>query len=214
MSGSRAIERYEKFQAGKTFEEIAREDGVEVETVRCAIREERTRRSIELRECVQQRNHRLRDRIQRELNDDFILALKKLLAGKKEIAFCMGNQILTVTVDDNRGLMEGIRQFRGSVCLEEKPTPAPATIVNVQQNNRVSGLDFEERMRLIRKKQQESIEAQNRQRKVVDLAEEEEGSEKEAEWAFSEPGNPLEGPESHGLIYKPYLKSADFKKIF
>ena len=84
-------------------------------------------------------------------------------------------------IEDPKALMLGIEQYRKTVSLEEKPTQAPTTVVNVQQNNRPMAPDFEERIRRIRKQQQESIEAA---KKVVDVESEEVAEEKESEWDF------------------------------
>jgi len=79
LTGSKALIRYEMFRAGKSFQEIAEEENVSVETVRGSIREEKVRRNLELRERVEHDNNRLRRRVQRNLEDDFFSALKKLL---------------------------------------------------------------------------------------------------------------------------------------
>ena len=77
--------------------------------------------------------------------------------------------------------MLGIEQYRKTVSLEEKPMQAPTTVVNVQQNNRPLAPDFEERMRRIRKAQQESIEAA---KQVVDIETEEVEEDEGPEWDF------------------------------
>jgi len=182
LSGSKGLLRYEMFVAGKSFQEIADEESVSVETVRGSVREEKVRRNLELRERVEHENNRLRRRVQRKLEDDYLFALKKLLQGQKEVPFSVsGGDIVSRFIEDPKALMLGIEQYRKTVSLEEKPMQAPTTVVNVQQNNGPRAPDFEERMRRIRKAQQESIEAA---KKVVDVESEEVEEEKEPEWDF------------------------------
>ena len=183
MSGSKSLLRYERFRAGKSFQEIADEENVSVDTVRGSIREEKVRRNLELRERVEHDNNRLRRRVQRKLEDDFLSALKRLLQGQKEIPFSVtGGGIVSRFIEDPKALMLGIEQYRKTVSLEEKPTQAPTTVVNVQQNNRPMAPDFEERIRRLRKQQEESIKAAAAE-KVVDV-ESEEIEEKGPEWDF------------------------------
>ncbi len=182
MTGSKGLIRYEMFVAGKSFQEIAEEENVSVDTVRGSIREEKVRRNLELRDRVEHENNRLRRRAQRELEDAFLDALKKLLQGQKEVPFSVsGGDIVSRFIEDPKALMLGIEQYRKTVSLEEKPMQAPTTVVNVQQNNGPRAPDFEERMRRIRKAQQESIEAA---KKVVDVESEEVEEEKQPEWDF------------------------------
>jgi len=167
---------------GQSFQEIAEEENISVETVRGSIREEKMRRNLELRERVEHENNRLRRRVQRKLEDDYLYALKKLLQGQKEVPFSVsGGDIVSRFIEDPKALMLGIEQYRKTVSLEEKPTQAPTTVVNVQQNNRPVAEDFEERIRRLRKQQEESIEAA---KKVVDVESEEVEEEKEPEWDF------------------------------
>jgi len=179
---NKALIRYEMFRAGKSFQEIAEEENVSVETVRGSIREEKVRRNRERRERVEYDNIRLRRRVQRKLEDDYLSALKKLLQGQKEVPFSVtGGDIVSRFIEDPKALMLGIEQYRKTVSLEEKPMQAPTTVVNVQQNNRPLAPDFEERMRRIRKAQQESIDAA---KKVVDIETEEVEEKEEPEWDF------------------------------
>jgi len=183
MTGSKGLIRYEMFVAGKTVQEIADEENVSVETVRGSIREEKVRRNLELRERVEHENNLLRRRAQRKLEDDYLSALEKLLQGRKEVPFSVsGGDIVSRFIEDPKALMLGIEQYRKTVSLEEKPMQAPTTVVNVQQNNRPMGPDFEERIRMIRKQQEESIKAAAAE-KVVDV-ESEEIEEKGPEWDF------------------------------
>jgi len=179
---NKALIRYEMFRAGKTIQEIADEENVSVETVRGSIREEKVRRNLELRERVEHENNLLRRRVQRKLENDYLSALKRLLQGQKEVPFSVsGGDIVSRFIEDPKALMLGIEQYRKTVSLEEKPMQAPTTVVNVQQNNRPVAPDFEERIRMIRKQQEESIKAA---KKVVDVEAEEVEEEKEPEWDF------------------------------
>ncbi len=155
-----------------------------METVRGSVREEKVRRNLALRERVEHENNRLRRRVQRELEDDFLSALKRLLQGQKEVPFSVaGGDIVSRFIEDPKALMLGIEQYRKTVSLEEKPMQAPTTVVNVQQNNRSMAPDFEERMRRIRKLQQESMAAAAAE-KVVAVEAEEVEEEREPEWDF------------------------------
>ncbi len=183
MTGSKGLIRYEMFIAGKTVQEIADEENVSVETVRGSIREEKVRRNLEVRERVEHENNRLRRRVQRNLEDDFFSALERLLKGQKEVPFSVtGGDVVSRFIEDPKALMLGIEQYRKTVSLEEKPMQAPTTVVNVQQNNRPLAPDFEERIRRLRKEQEESIKAAAAD-KVVDV-ESEEIEEKGPEWDF------------------------------
>jgi len=185
LSRSKGLLRYEMFIAGKSFQEIADEESVSVETVRGSIREEKVRRNLELRERVEHENNRLRRRAQRQLENDFLSALKKLLKGQKEVPFSVtGGNIVSRFIEDPKALMLGIEQYRKTVSLEEKPMQAHTTVVNVQQNNRPVAEDFEERIRRLRKEQEESIKAAAAD-KVVDVESEEvDEEEKGPEWDF------------------------------
>ncbi len=184
MTGSKGLIRYEMFMGGKTVQEIADEENVSVETVKGSIREEKVRRNLELRERVEHENNRLRRRVQRNLEDDYLSALKRLLQGQKEVPFSVaGGHIVSRFIEDPKALMLGIEQYRKTVSLEEKPMQAHTTVVNVQQNNRPVAEDFEERIRRLRKEQEESIKAAAAE-KVVDVESEEVEEEKEPEWDF------------------------------
>ncbi len=184
LTGSKGLIRYEMFMGGKTVQEIAEEENVSVDTVRGSIREEKVRRNLELRERVEHENNRLRRRAQRQLENDFLSALKKLLQGQKEVPFSVsGGAVVSKFIEDPKALMLGIEQYRKTVSLEEKPMQAPTTVVNVQQNNGTRAPDFEERMRRIRKQQEESIAAAEAE-KVVCVESEEVEEEKEPEWDF------------------------------
>ena len=108
-----------------------------METVRGSVREEKVRRNLALRERVDYENNRLRRRVQRELEDAFLSALKRLLQGQKEVPFSVaGGDVVSRFIEDPKALMLGIEQYRKTVSLEEKPGPSHTTqILNVQQNN-------------------------------------------------------------------------------
>jgi len=146
------------FVAGKSFQEIAEEENVSVETVRGSVREEKVRRNLELRERVEHENNRLRRRVQRKLEDDYLSALKRLLQGQKEVPFSVaGGDVVSRFIEDPKALMLGIEQYRKTVSLEEKPAPSHSTqILNVQQNNSSRPPDkMEEHIARIRKRQLE-----------------------------------------------------------
>jgi len=158
LTGSKGLIRYEMFVAGKSFQEIAKEENVSVETVRGSVREEKVRRNLELRERVEHENNQLRRRVQRKLANDYLAALKKLLQGQKEVPFSVaGGEIVSRFIEDPKALMLGIEQYRKTVSLEEKPAPSHTTqILNVQQNNSSRPPDrMEERIAGIRKRQLE-----------------------------------------------------------
>jgi len=137
LTETKGLIRYEMFVAGKSFQEIAEEENVSVETVRGSVREEKVRRNLALRERVEYENNRLRRRVQRELEDAFLSALKRLLQGQKEVPFSVaGGDVVSRFIEDPKALMLGIEQYRKTVSLEEKPAPSHTTqILNVQQNN-------------------------------------------------------------------------------
>ncbi len=159
LTGSKGLLRYEMFVAGKSFQEIADEENVSVETVRGSVREEKVRRNLALRERVEHENNRLRRRVQRELEDAFLSALKRLLQGQKEVPFSVaGGDVVSRFIEDPKALMLGIEQYRKTVSLEEKPAPSHSTqILNVQQNSiRQPPERMEEIIARIRKRQLEA----------------------------------------------------------
>ncbi len=155
LTGSKGLIRYEMFVAGKSFQEIADEENISLETVRGSIREEKVRRNLELRERVEHANNRLRRRVQRELEDAFLSALKRLLQGQKEVPFSVaGGDIVSRFIEDPKALMLGIEQYRKTVSLEEKPAPSHTTQIHVQQTNSSRPPDkMEEIIARIRKRQ-------------------------------------------------------------
>ena len=192
-SGTKALERLQRFQNGESIEQIRKADGVTEKTVRDSLNEARhlTRAALE-REVLDLKlqgahiKEKLRNEILKEFQGDLRRAIRTLLEGAREAAFfdLRSGKVITEKITDPNMILAGVEQLRKIGALDEKPAPAHTTqILNVQQNNTQGGHveDFEERIRRIARKQQESIDAA---KKVVDVESEEVEEEKEPEWDF------------------------------
>ncbi len=195
-SGTKALERLQRLQNGESIEQITKADGVTEKTVRDSLNEARhlTRTAVEQRVLDlklqgAEIKEQLRNEILKEFNTALRKAIKMLLTGMREAAFFdqRSGRVITKKIVDPTMIVAGVEQLRKIGALDEKPA-ANTQILNIQQNTRNSvyggqGEDFEERMRRIRKAQQESIKAAAAE-KLVDVESEEVEEEKEPEWDF------------------------------
>ncbi len=156
QAGSKAVARMEKSRAGKSAAEIATEEGVTQETVERSLSQANSQELLEARTRIERKNNQLRQRVQRELSDAFIAGLKKLLEGKKQVILVVGDEVVVREIDDPKTLLSGLTEYMKAVVMGETPSPALATIVNVQQNNNGRPpAKMEERIAQIRKRQLE-----------------------------------------------------------
>ncbi len=157
QAGSKALARLEKSRAGKSVEEIAVEENVTVDTVERSLNQANSQELLEARSRIERKNNQLRQRVQRELSDAFIAGLKKLLEGKKQVLLVVDNEVVVREIDDPKTLLSGLNHYMAAVVMTEKPAPALATIVNVQQQNNSSRPPdkMEEHIAQIRKRQLE-----------------------------------------------------------
>ena len=156
QAGSKAIARLEKSRAGKSVEEIATEEGVTQDTVERSLSQANSQELLEARTRIERKNNQLRQRVQRELSDAFIAGLKKLLEGKKQVVLVVGDEVVVREIDDPKTLLSGLNHYMAAVVMTEKPAPALATVVNIQQNNNRQPPDkMEEHIARIRKRQLE-----------------------------------------------------------
>ncbi len=157
QAGSTALARLEKSRAGKSEAEISTEEGVTQETVERSLSQANSQELLHARSQIEGKNNQLRQRVQRELSDAFIAGLKKLLEGKKQVLLVVDNEVVVREIDDPKTLLSGLTHYMAAVVMTEKPAPAPATIVNVQQqnNNRQPPDKMEEHIAQIRKRQLE-----------------------------------------------------------
>ena len=135
QAGSKALARLEQSRAGKSGEEIAAEEGVSLETVERSLSQAKSQELLQARSRIERKNNQLRQRVQRELSDAFIAGLKKLLEGKKQVVLVVGDEVVVREIDDPKTLLSGLNHYMAAVVMTEKPAPALATIVNVQQQN-------------------------------------------------------------------------------
>ncbi len=157
QAGSKALERLEKSRAGKSAEEIATEEGVTQDTVERSLSQANSQELLETRTRIERKNNQLRQRVQRELSDAFITGLKKLLEGKKQVILVVDNEVVVREIDDPKTLLSGLNEYMKAVVMVEKPSPALATVVNIQQNNSSRPPDkMEEHIAQIRKRQLEA----------------------------------------------------------
>ena len=194
-SGTKALERLQRIQNGESIEQITQADGVTEKTVRDSLNEARhlTRTAVEQRVLDlklqgAEIKEQLRNEILKEFNTALRKAIKMLLTGMREAAFFdqRSGRVITKKIVDPTMIVAGVEQLRKIGALDEKPS-LNTQILNIQQNTRNSvyggqGEDFEERIRRIRKEQEESIKAAAAE-KVVDV-ESEEIEEKGPEWDF------------------------------
>jgi hypothetical protein len=187
--------RYERFRQGETVEEIAKEDDVKVETVRQDIgtygrKFELLTQNAIMRDRLEGElsNEKLRSAIRSKVHKKVLNAIDYLVKGdRKFVSFDQAKgKFVTITAKDFNMMLAGIKEFAKLVSLEQKPA-APTTVVNVNQTNNTQvnhGEDFEERMRRIKQKQKESIEAAEAE-KIVDVESEPvDEEEKGPEWDF------------------------------
>ena len=166
QAGSTALARLEKSRAGKSVEEIATEEGVTLETVERSLSQANSQELLEARTRIERKNNQLRQRVQRELSDAFITGLKKLLEGKKQVILVVDNEVVVREIDDPKTLLSGLNEYMKAVVMVEKPSPALATVINVQQNNSSRPPDkMEEHIAQIRKRQLEG----HRKAELIDV---------------------------------------------
>lgn len=190
-----AAKRYQRFKKGETIEEIAKADGVKVETIRLAILAfDKKFALLTQNAIVRERldgelsNEKLRAAIRSRVHNKVLKAIDTLVTGeRKYVSFDQTKgKFVTVKAVDFNMMLQGIKEFQKLVSLEQKPA-APHTVVNVNQTNvnTSHGEDFEERMRRIKQKQKESIAAAEAAEKVIDVEPvEEEEVDEGPEWDF------------------------------
>jgi hypothetical protein len=190
-----AAKRYQRFKKGETIEQIAKADGVKIETIRLAILAfDKKFALLTQNAIVRERldgelsNEKLRAAIRSRVHNKVLKAIDTLVTGeRKYVSFDQTKgKFVTVKAVDFNMMLQGIKEFQKLVSLEQKPS-VPHTVVNVNQQTNVNpahGEDFEERMRRIKKKQKESIEASEAE-KVIDVEPiEEEEVDEGPEWDF------------------------------
>ena len=152
----KALARLEKSRSGHSPEEIAAEEGVTLETVERSLNQANSQELLEARTRIERKNNQLRQRVQGELSDAFIAGLKKLLEGKKQVILVVGGEVVVREIDDPKTLLSGLNEYMKAVVMVEKPSPALATVINVQQTNSSRPPDkMEEHIAQIRKRQLE-----------------------------------------------------------
>lgn len=187
-----AGKRYQRYRNGETIEQIAAADKVKEKTVRLDIQAYEKKFETLVQAAVMRErldgelaNEKLRKAIRSKLHSKVLKALDHMVTGKKKFVFFdqSKGKIITATAHDWNMMLAAVKEFQKLVSLEQKPA-VPSTVVNVNQtNNNMAGQgeDFEERIRRLRKLQDESIEAA----KVVDVESEVvEEKEKGPEWDF------------------------------
>lgn len=195
-SGDNSVgaKRYERFRQGKTIQEIADEDGVKFETVKMDVLAYEKKFDLSLQSAiVRQRiegelsNEKLRKEIRSRVHKKVLKSIDHLIEGKRKYVFFdqAAGKVVTVNAHDWNMMLAGIKEFSKLVSLEQKPA-VPSTVVNVNQTNNNTigqGDDFEERMRKIKKQQQESIAAAEAE-KVIDVEAEDADEDGGPEWDF------------------------------
>ena len=188
-----AGKRYQRYRNGETIEQIAVADEVQEKTVRADILAYEKKFETLVQNAVMRErldgelaNEKLRKLIRDKLHIKVLKALEHMVTGNKKFVFFdqAKGKVITATAKDWNMMLAAVKEFQKLVSLEQKP--APSTIVQVNQTNTSivgQGEDFEERIRRLRKEQEESIAAA----KVVDIESnpvEEVEEEKGPEWDF------------------------------
>jgi len=188
-----AGKRYQRYRNGETIEQIAAADEVQEKTVRADILAYEKKFETLVQNAVMRErldgelaNERLRKLIRDKLHAKVLKALEHMVTGNKKFIFFdqAKGKVITATAKDWNMMLAAVKEFQKLVSLEQKPA-MPTTVVNVNQTNTSivgQSEDFEERIRRLRKEQEESIAAA----KVVDIESEpvEEVEEKGPEWDF------------------------------
>lgn len=189
-----AGKRYQRYRNGETIEQIAAADEVKEGTVRQdIIAYEKKFETLVQNAVMRDRldgelaNEKIRKLIRDKLHTKVLKALDHMVTGNKKFVFFdqAKGKIITATAKDWNMMLQAVKEFQKLVSLEQKPAVV-GTVVNVNQTNNSivgQGEDFEERIRRLRKEQEESIAAA----KIVDIESnpvEEVEEEKGPEWDF------------------------------
>ncbi len=186
-----AGKRYQRYRNGETIEQIAIADEVKEKTVRADIQAYEKKFETLVQNAVMRdrldgelANEKIRKLIRDKLHTKVLKALDHMVTGNKKFVFFdqAKGKIITATAKDWNMMLQAVKEFQKLVSLEQKPAVA-GTVVNVNQTNNSAivgqGEDFEERIRRLRKEQEESIAAA---KPVIDI--ESEPEEKGPEWDF------------------------------
>lgn len=169
-------DRLIRFESGHSMEEIARDDHVSLAEVQSSIeiaaRHEQIRKNhqlMNLRQDAQIENEKIRAHYRKKFHADAETALGKLLKGEKTVVQknALTGELSEFTYTDVDTIALGLDHYRKSITLEEKPAPAPGTVVNVQSNTNTTivssngnghSMTFEERIAAIRRDQKHAHE--------------------------------------------------------
>lgn len=166
------LERYNRYMAGESLEQIAVADEIEEAQVRASIQrgeqQDAVRRNAELMRLKHNgaiENEKLRQKARREQSKSYLRAQEELLEGKQDVVRTLPDGGIEIdTIRDNTALSAGLEHFRKTTQMspEKGQADAPANVVNVQlnQNNNqgAGGFDFEKSLQKIRKQQSETFQ--------------------------------------------------------
>lgn len=165
---SKRREMYDKFVSGIDIEDIAESMNMTtmnaMNYIKAEEREISTTNQIRLRHLKEQTalaNEEHRQKVQSRLTGKYDEAIEALLSGKKMVVETAKDGTVTIhEFVDTDVVAAGVREFRKTVSMEERPAPPQTIIQNINQGNAVNvtagpKFDFESELKKIRKAQKE-----------------------------------------------------------
>lgn len=165
-------DRFIRFQSGQSMEEIAHDEGVALVDIQASIEKaihhdqiRKNQQLMNLRMDAQIENEKIRAHTRKKFQPDAEVALGKLLVGERTVIQKNKEtgELTQISYTDVDVIALGLEHYRKSISLEEKPAPAPGTVVNVQSNTNTTNIvsngnggrpmTFEERIASIRRDQ-------------------------------------------------------------
>ena len=150
------IERLKRLREGQTLEQIAATDGIVVANVATTIREaveleraEIRERTLDAKIRAELKNEKIRALIRNQLGQKYITALELLLDGQKSVV--IKNEAgfeEVVTITDLEAVANGLKHFRESISLQERPA-APQTNIVVDNRQQTANLRITDREQMI-----------------------------------------------------------------
>ncbi len=164
--------RYMRLMNGESTEEIASIDGVSVSTVQksvargAAFSGQTTIMEIQhMRDQGAKQNEAFRQRVRAALESSVEEAIADLVKAQNEVPE-INKKTGEVTIKkykDLKIMIEGVKLYRSTVSLEEKPQATTVIQNNIQQNNTQNNMpgpegmfDFETQLQAIRRQQKEA----------------------------------------------------------
>lgn len=164
-----ALDRLQRRKNGESVEAIAKADGISINEVNASLKYAREAVQMEVHAEVMASkasgelvNEKIRRNARKRLGGKFLAGLEKLLDGERVVVSKnkLTGEITLETITDPDVIVEGLKQFRETVSLQERPA-APQTNISIsttQQNNtnHFQATDREDILDRIRRNQQDA----------------------------------------------------------